>query len=180
MLPPLGHDARAYALAVAPNFDEVPRIDTGPQPFGDVQYFAHSPPMVDAVQPMQTNSYLPPYDQQQHYYQEPQQAHDFAHISGQEAVEHTWAGPVELEQAALELKNCPELQENEDIPHDLLLPFLHTVRLPAKTRGKGSRKGAHCYFCLWENCGKRVVRRDHALAHVASHVGSKPFKCDYW
>ena len=77
-------------------------------------------------------------------------------------------------------ENAPTAHETLEQHNELLMSSLERISLPHSPKGKGARKGAAEYKCLWEGCAKRVKRRDHAKAHVAAHYGLKPFACPHW
>ena len=88
----------------------------------------------------------------------------------------------DIHAAKVDLINFARAPWAEQIPSELLLAFLERVPLPKATRGKGARKGAKGYYCHWPGCNKTdmTLRLDHAKAHVARHIDSKPHKCSDW
>jgi hypothetical protein len=81
-----------------------------------------------------------------------------------------------------DLRNFAQNPWANKVPDELVFALLERVQLPKTSHGKGARKGARGYFCHWPGCTKTTmtIRLDHAKAHVAQHVGIKPFKCTEW
>lgn len=78
-----------------------------------------------------------------------------------------------------DVQDVPSPQDGLEPISDLLLAWLERVPLPPSLKGKGARRGAAEYKCLWDNCTKRIKRRDHAKAHVAAHFNLKPHSCEH-
>ncbi|KAG8761336.1 hypothetical protein FRC14_004741 [Serendipita sp. 396] len=89
-----------------------------------------------------------------------------------------WEGSPELAGPYQQLLGCEALASGEPIRCEYLDPFLEIRRLPESRSGKGSKNGADSYVCRFPSCRKKIVRRDHARDHIATHVGSRPHRCD--
>lgn len=89
------------------------------------------------------------------------------------------ASPPNIPAAKLALQRYGASHLGEHVPDEYTIPLLEKKLLPSSPRGRGARNGAEGYFCHFPGCSETrlITRLDHAKAHVASHVGSKPHKC---